>query len=91
MRKTMKREVTSTTVRIGKIMMVDGHPQVEQLPAEKVVGNVTLEKATKLMKKKHGQGVTVFEVEAETETYQMSVEDFLKHAEIVKEEETVEV
>ena len=78
-RKMMTKEVTTTTVKIGKIEMVNGTPNVVMLPEEKINGNITLEKAQKLMNKKHGV-VTVFEVVPETQVYEMEVMEFIKVA-----------
>ena len=75
-RKMMTKEVTTTTVKIGKIEMVNGTPNVVMLPEEKINGNVALEKAQKLMNKKHGV-VTVFEVIPETQVYEMEVMEFI--------------
>lgn len=80
-RKMMTKEVTTTTVKIGKIEMVNGTPNVVMLPEEKINGNITLEKAQKLMNKKHGV-VTVFEVVPETQVYEMDVMEFIKVAKL---------
>ena len=80
-RKKMAKEVTTTTVKIGKIEMVNGTPNVVMLPEEKINGNITLEKAQKLMNKKHGV-VTVFEVVPETQVYEMDVMEFIKVAKL---------
>lgn len=85
MRKTMRKEVTSTTIKFGKVSMVDGAPQLEQLSEEKLVGNVSLERAGKLMKEKHGN-VTIFEVVPETQTYELPVEKFLEIATPVEQD-----
>ena len=86
-RKMMTKEVTTTTVKIGKIEMVNGTPNVVMLPEEKINGNITLEKAQKLMSKKHGV-VTVFEVVPETQVYEMDVMEFIKVATLKVKEET---
>ena len=80
-RKMMTKEVTTTTVKLGKIEMVEGTPNVVMLPEEKINGNITLEKAQKLMNKKHGV-VTVFEVVPETQVYEMDVMEFIKVAKL---------
>jgi len=82
MRKMMTREVTKTTVKVGKLEMVDGQPQAVTLPDEVIIGNVTLEKAQKQLNKKYGEPVTVFAVEPDTTTYEMPVDDFIKFATI---------
>ena len=86
-RKMMSKEVTTTTVKIGKIEMVNGTPNVVMLPEEKINGNITLEKAQKLMNKKHDI-VTVFEVVPETQVYEMDVMEFIKVAKLKVKKET---
>jgi hypothetical protein len=85
-RKTMTKEVTSTNVKLAKMVMVDGSPSAETLPDEILIGNVTLENAQKHVTKKHGVGVTVFAVEPKTDVYEMSVEEFIKVATLRKDE-----
>jgi hypothetical protein len=89
MRKMMSKEVTSTIVKMAKMEMVEGLPQAVTLPNEVMLGNVSVERAQKEATKKHGAGVTVFEVLPETTVYEMPVEDFIKLA-TVKVEETEE-
>jgi hypothetical protein len=89
MRKLLTKEVTSTRVKLAKMEMLDGQPQAKWLEDEILLGNVNLEKAQKEITKKHGQGVTVFEVTANTTVYEMPVEEFIKVA-TVKEPEVVE-
>lgn len=91
MRKMMTKEVTSTTVKLAKIDMVDGAPQAVTLEDEVLLGNVNEEKAQKVVSKKHGQGVSVIEVQPETKVYEMPVSEFIKIATLkVEEVEQVE-
>lgn len=82
MRKMMTKEVTKTTIKIAKMEVVDGLPKATPLGDEIMLGNVSLEKAQKEVTKKHGAGVTVFEVVPSTEVYELPVEDFIKIASI---------
>jgi hypothetical protein len=82
MRKMMTKEVTTTKVKVAKIEMVDGLPSAITLPDEVVLGNISTEQATKIMVKKHGQGVSVMSVEPNTITYEMPVEDFINLASV---------
>jgi hypothetical protein len=86
MRKNMTKEVTTTKVKLAKMEMVAGTPTAIAMEDEILIGNVSLEKAQSLAKKKHGVGVTVFEVVADTKVYEMSVEDFIKHASLKEEQ-----
>lgn len=87
MRKIMTKEITKTKVRVAKMKVVDGQPQLENLPDETLLGNVSMEHAQKLMKKKHGESVTIFGLEADTNVYQMPVEEFLQLATIKEKEQ----
>jgi hypothetical protein len=89
MRKVMSKEVTTTNVKLAKMEMVDGQPTAKWMEDETLLGNVSLEKAQKEVTKKYGQGVTVFEVTADTTVYEMPVEEFIKQAK-VKQPEPVE-
>jgi hypothetical protein len=86
MRKIMTKEVTTTKVKLAKMKMVEGTPTAIAMEDELLIGNVSLEKAQSLAVKKHGTGVTVFEVVADTKVYEMSVEDFIKHASLKEEQ-----
>ena len=86
----MTREVTSTTVKVAKIDMVEGLPTAVELEPIKLLGNVGLEKAQKLASKQYGTGVTVLAVEPETQVYKLAVTDFLAVATLVEPEQSAE-
>jgi hypothetical protein len=90
MRKMMTKEVTHTTIKVAKMVNEGGMPKALQLPDEKVLGNVSMEKAQSLMKKKLGTDITVFGVQANTVVYEMPVEQFIQHATIKAAEEAEE-
>ena len=83
----MTKEVTKTTVKAGKIVVIDGLPQVEMLGEEILLGNVNMEKAQKEVQKKHDEQITVFEVSPDTTVYEMPVEEFIKHASVKVDKE----
>lgn len=87
--KVIQREVTSTKVKFAVMQVNEGIAEVMNLEAE-LVGNVDKEKAAKILSKEHGSSVTVLEVEANTQRYQMPVSAFIGLAEIVTEKETQE-
>jgi len=82
MRKMMTKEVTKTTVKIAKMEVKDGLPVATSLEDEILLGNVSQEKAQKAITKKHGSNVTVFETTPTTDVYEMSVEEFIKNANV---------
>lgn len=81
--KYMTKEVINTRVKIAKMSVVDGLPVAEPLEDETLLGNISLEKAQRAMKKKHGEGVTVFGVEPNATRYTMPVETFVELATVV--------
>lgn len=85
-RRLMRKEVTSTTVKMAKMSFEGGLPQAVQLKDEVILGNVSLESAQRQVSKKHGKEVTVFEVIPNTHVYEMEVEEFIKVATLVTEE-----
>lgn len=92
MRKTMTKEVTKTTVKLAKMVVGEnGMPTAEVLPDVILIDNVSLEKAQKAVAKLYEFPVTVFGVQAETQVYQMPVEEFIKLATLVTKEEAAEV
>jgi hypothetical protein len=91
MRRMMTKEVTSTLVKSAVMTVIDGVPTAQQLPEETLLGNVTAENAQKQLSKKHGQAVTVFEVQPDTIVYEMAVEDFIKIASVKVIEEQEEL
>jgi mannose/fructose/N-acetylgalactosamine-specific phosphotransferase system component IIB len=90
MRKMMTKEVTFTTVKVAKMEMVEGIPTAVSIPDEVILGNVNSEQATKAMRKKHGENVSVFLVIPQTQTYEMAVEDFIKVANVKEVEPEIE-
>jgi len=76
----MTKEVTTTKVKLAEMVMENGQPKAKQLPDEILLGNVSMEKAQRLMTKKYGRPVTVFAVEPNTTIYELEVEKFIEIA-----------
>lgn len=87
--KTIQREVTFTKVKFALIEVIEGQAAVKNHEAI-LTGNVDKEKATRLLTKEHGLGVTVLEVEADTKRFSMPVTTFVELAEEVTEKEAAE-
>jgi hypothetical protein len=79
MRKTMSKEITTTTLKLGKIKVLDGTPIVEQLPDETLIGTPNDKLIGRMMSKKHGAGITVYSKEVNKLVYEMSIDDFIKY------------
>lgn len=88
-RKKMTKEVTKTTVKVVQMVMGEnGLPEAKPLDNIVLIGNVSMEKAQKIINKTIEGNATVFGVESETQIYEMFVEDFIKHATLKVDEET---
>ena len=86
----LTREVTKTTVKIGKMELVDGKINSVELPDEVMLGNKNMNQAQRHVDKKYaGDSVTVLAVLPETTVYEMEVAEFIKLAK-VKETEVEE-
>lgn len=83
----MTREVTKTTVKVAKMEIKEGTPIAVALPDEVFIGNVSMERAQRLIDKKYDHPATVLEVHPDTKTYQMPVEQFIELATIKDDEE----
>lgn len=83
----INREITVTKVTAAKMNLVEGAPVAEQLEPITLVGNLSLEKANKEVKKIYGDGATAFTVEANTHKYRIPTDVFIQHAEVVTEEQ----
>lgn len=88
MRKNMRKEITYSSVTFGKVTMVNGVPSVSEVQTVETIGNLSAgNKAVDFVKENHGEGFTVFEVTTRTQIFVASVEDFLKIATPVTEEQ----
>jgi hypothetical protein len=92
MRRKMTKEVTKTTVKVARtIIGENGLPQAEQLEDVILLGNVDQEKAQKVVAKKFDFPVTVYGVQANTDVYEMDVEEFIQLATLKTDEPSEEV
>jgi hypothetical protein len=87
MRKIMSKEITTTTLKLGKIKVIDGSPLVEKLPDETLLGEPNERNIGKIIYKKYGAGVTIYHKEIKKLMYEMEVEEFIKHATLKEGEE----
>lgn len=82
MRNTITRTITTATIRTAIIKVVDGQIKaVEHMPIT-THGNIDMDTATKLVRKKYGKttNVVVLEITHSDDEYEISVEDFIKYA-----------
>lgn len=87
MKKTITREITFTKITAVKNEMVEGKVTASQLEPIIKQGNLKLETAQNIIHRDLGKNVTVLAVEPDSGRYEMDVEDFIKHARLITNEE----
>lgn len=82
MRKTICRTMATSTINAFTLEMVDGKPTVKNLPTITVMGKATEKDALKALREIHGKNksITVGSIEVTEDTYEISVDDFIKCA-----------
>lgn len=93
MRTTITRTITSTKIHGCKVKIENGTPVAEPVEPITVYGEVTEDQAQRKMDKAYGKNgkVVVSKIETEEKLYEISVEDFVKHATVVEENKKEEV
>lgn len=81
-RKYIQRKMISSTINAFKLEVVDGQPKAEQIETITVTGKVNEKTALKILKEKYGKEValTISSIDELEEMYEISVDDFMKHA-----------
>lgn len=87
----IKRTITATKV-LFKLIKTDEQGEVEVTDHEKVLsGSVSKEKATKALNKElklsNDETFLITSMKEETNRYEISIEDFIKHATLIPNEE----
>lgn len=80
MRTTIVRTITATTIDSANVLFEKGVPVITPNAAIVVNGVVTEEKALKAVRKTYGLNTQVTAITAVNDVYEISVEDFIKHA-----------
>lgn len=82
MRKTICRTMSTSTINAFKLEVVDGKPEAKALDPITIMGKAKEKDALKALKEVHGdkQGITIGSIEVSEDTYEISVDDFLKYA-----------
>lgn len=80
MRTQMTKEVTFTTCKVAEMVIENGMPKVIERDSERFLGNASMAKITRELRKMYKKELTPFDIKVETFTYVMDVEDFIKHA-----------
>lgn len=90
MRNTIIRTLTTSEIFGCKIIVKNGTPEIVQLESIKVQGKVNDEQALKHLVKKYGKdsSLSVTKVLEDSDTYEISIDDFMKYAKKVNSTET---
>ena len=80
MRKHMTKLVTQTVVQCAKMETKDGKPVAVPMDDVILLGNVSLKKAQREIKKEYGENVVALSAKAKTIKYKMALEDFISVA-----------
>lgn len=86
MRKTIVRTMATSEITAFKLAMIDGQPVATPLEPVTVMGEANEKEATKAIKERYGKNslITIGEIKVTKDTYEISVEDFLKYAKKVE-------
>ena len=88
MRKTIVRTMATSKINAFKLTLENGQPKIENLEPLTVMGKASEKEALKALKDKYGKNapITVANIEVQEDTYEISVEDFLKYAKKVEKD-----
>lgn len=84
-RKTIQRTFTQTRIKYANVGIEDGTAVVTGEDELIVHGRVSADRALKLLTDEGITGATVLSVETFENKYRISVENFMKHGELVEE------
>lgn len=86
MRKTIVRTMSTSTIHAYMLEIVDGKPVAKDLEPLTVMGCAKEKDALKVLKDKYGKdnAITVGKIEVTENTYEISVDDFVKYAKKVE-------
>lgn len=79
-RKTIVRTVTATTIQSTNVSFVAGVGSFKKNEPITVNGTIDQGQALKVVRKAYGQSAQVTELTEVNDIYEISVEDFMKHA-----------
>lgn len=88
MRNSITRTMVESVIHSCVVKVIDGQPVTENLEPVTVMGKITEEKALKAVTKAHGvkNGLAIVKIEESEVKYEISVEDFMKHAKKIEKD-----
>lgn len=86
MRNTITRTMATSEIHAFRLVMKEGKPEVETLPAMTIGGKATVRDAEKALRKQYGKDapITVSKIDVREDVYEISVDDFMKYAKKVE-------
>jgi len=89
MRTTIIRTITATTIESVHVAFEKGQPKFVKNDTLTLNGKIDEASALKIIRKTFGENAQLQAVEETTNVYEISVDDFIKYATIVKDEKEV--
>ena len=89
MRRTIVRTITATTIQSVKLSFINGKAELIDNEVMTLNGKIDEATALKIVRKTYGDNAQLKNVEETTNTYEISVDDFIKHATIIEAEKEV--
>lgn len=80
MRKTIVRTITFTTIQSAKVGFEKGLPVITPNAPLTINGIIADDKALKEVRKSYGESSQITDISTTDNTYEISVEDFIKYA-----------
>lgn len=90
MRNTITRTLFTSDIHGVRTLLKDGQPEIVELPVLSIPGKASQKDAERALRREYGRGaaLTVKEIVIHEDVYEISVEDFLKHATKVEKTQT---
>lgn len=88
MRNAITRTMIESVIHACVVKVVDGTPVTETLEPVTVMGKITEDKAIKVVAKTYGKsnGLAIVKIEENEVKYEISVDDFMKHAKKIEKD-----
>lgn len=83
MRKTIVRTITATTIQSVQLKFVNGKAELIDNKELTLNGKIDEATALKVIRKEYGENAQLKSVEETTNAYEISVENFIKHATVI--------
>lgn len=88
MRSTITRTLAVSNFTAHAVFMKDGEPTIKTIEVTNVPGKVSEKEAMRIIRNQYGKdiSVTIGKINTQEDTYEISVDDFMKYAKKVSKE-----